>query len=317
MAVQPRVKGIQAAIASAAFLGLAPVFGKEAILLGFTPFAAVFLRTGLAFLLVGIIMAFTQRQLFYIYPLGLIGCVLAGVTNGLGSIFYYVALSRLSASIGQLIYSFYPLFVAFWLLLDRQSIRRMTIFRLLLAIPGIFLLVHNGTQQVDLTGAVFMLISALMYALHLIINQRILFEAPAPTVTFYTLLAMSFTAIVGFYFIDSKLPPLSESWYPIFGLAFLTFLSRITLFMGVKHIGGLQTAIIGLGELMITLVAAHIWLGETLTTYQWLGAILLAASIFLVGFDKYTPQKKVSRGILSWLNPPQMTPTDLPWNSQL
>lgn len=317
MIIPHRVKGIRAALASAAFLGLAPVFGKEAILLGFTPFAVVFLRTGMAFFLVGIIMLFTQRKLFYIYPLGLIGCVLAGVINGLGSIFYYVALARLNASIGQLIYSFYPLFVAFWLLLDRQSIRKLTLFRLLLAIPGIILLIQSNGTGVDLIGTLFMLISALLYALHLIINQRILFEVPAPTVTFYTLLAMSFTAFVGFLFIDQSLLLISNSWYPILGLAFLTFLSRITLFMGIKHIGGLQTAIIGLGELMITILTAHLWLGEILTTGQWLGAILLGASIFLVGFDRYTPQKKATRGILSWLNPPQIRTTELPWNSPL
>src|SRR5512140_3002979 len=172
-----RAKGIQAALTSAIFLGMAPIFGKQAILLGFTPFAVVFLRTGIALLLLLAVMLIFWRRYFYIYPLGLIGCVVAGATNGLGSVFYYVGLSRVNAGVGQLIYSFYPLFVALWLLLDRQTIRRITLFRLGLAIPGMILLVSTEGGNVDLTGALFMLISALLYALHLIINQRILYEA--------------------------------------------------------------------------------------------------------------------------------------------
>ena len=36
------------------------------------------------------------------------------------------------------------------------------------------------------------------YALHLLINQRVLYEVPAPTVTFYTLLGMAVTVSVAF-----------------------------------------------------------------------------------------------------------------------
>jgi len=133
-----RVKGIQAAAASALFLGMAPIFGKLAILLGFTPLAVVAFRTVIAFsLLLGLTLIF-QRQFFYIYPVGLAGCLLAGFFNGLGSILYYSALSRLDASVGQLLYSFYPLMLALWLLLDRQTISRLTYLRLAISLPGVF-----------------------------------------------------------------------------------------------------------------------------------------------------------------------------------
>ena len=310
-----RSKGIQAALTSALFLGMAPIFGKQAILLGFTPFAVVFLRTGLAFLMLLLVMLIFWRNYFYIYPIGLAGCIVAGATNGLGSVFYFVGLSRVNASVGQLVYSFYPLFVALWLVLDRQSIRKVTLLRLGLAVPGILLLVSTNGGSVDLVGALFMLISALLYALHLIINQRILYEAPAQTVTLYTLLAMSATVTVAFLIFDRTLPAISLSWGSVGALAAITFISRVTLFMGVKHLGGLQTAILGLAELLITVFFAHLWLGEELNQMQWLGAGLLCASMFLVGFDHYLPEKKYTRGLLSWLNPPQIRQTDFPWQS--
>ena len=315
METKRRSKGVQAALASAIFLGLAPVFGKEAILLGFSPIAVVVLRTGIATLLLVCIMAIFTRQFFFIYPVGLAGCFLAGFFNGLGSVFYYVGLSRVNASVGQLIYSFYPLFVAFWLLVDRQSIQRITIIRLMVAIPGIFLLVSQGQTSVDLIGALCMLVSAILYALHLIINQRILFEVPAQTVTLYTLISMTITVLIAFLLFDRQLPLQSLNPLPVFALAFITFFSRITLFMGVKHLGGMQTAILGLGELLVTVGFAHLWLGERLTLAQWIGAIFLAVSLFLVGFDKHTPEKRRPTGWLSWLNPPQMDTHDITWNS--
>jgi drug/metabolite transporter (DMT)-like permease len=311
MPTASRLKGIQSALASAIFLGMAPIFGKQAILNGFQPIAVVFLRTGIAFLLILGIMAVFKRQFFYIFPVGLLGCVLAGFVNGLGSIFYYVGLSRLDASIGQLIYSFYPLFLAFWLMIDRQPIRKLTLLRLLLAVPGVILLISASQNSIDPIGALFMFISAVLYALHLLINQRVLYEVPAPTVTLYTLLAMSATVTLAFLLFDRTMPVQNLNWWPIIGMALITFFSRITLFLGVKHLGGLQTAILGLGELLITVILAHWWLNESLTVLQWCGALLLILSMFLVGFDKYSPAKKYTSGLLSWLNPPKISPTDL------
>jgi drug/metabolite transporter (DMT)-like permease len=310
-----RSKGIQAALASALFLGLAPICGKQAFLLGFSPLAVVALRTGIAVLLLLVIMAVFQRPFFYIYPVGLVGCLIAGFFNGIGSILYYTGLSRLDASIGQLIYSFYPLFLALWLLLDRQPIHKITFFRLAMALPGVVLLISSGSKPVDIPGALMMAASAVFYALHLLINQRILYEVPAPTVTLYTLLMMGWTVCAAFVMFDRNLPVLNMNYLPVLELAGITFFSRITLFMGVKHLGSMQTALIGLTELLITVIAAHLWLGEDLSPIQWVGAGLLATSLVLVGFDRYTPEKRFATGLLSWLNPPHIDPGDVPWHS--
>jgi drug/metabolite transporter (DMT)-like permease len=307
-----RSKGINAALASALLLGMLPILGKQALISGFSPLAVVSIRSGLAVSLLFIFMLF-HRRFFYIYPVGLLGCFLAGFINGIGSIFYYLALSRLDASIGHLLYSFYPLFVVFWLLSDRQSINYLTIFRLLLALPGAYLLLNSGQNQIDLTGAGYMIISAAFFALHLIINQRILYEVPPPTVTFYTLAGMSITVISAYLIIDRSLSAVSSNWWPLFGMAFITFLSRLMLFMGVKTLGGLQTAILGFGELLITVLLAQIWLGESLSPLQWLGAGLIGASMILVGFDRFSGEKRHQTGWLAWLNPPQFPYTNQPW----
>jgi drug/metabolite transporter (DMT)-like permease len=308
-----RTKGIRAALVSAFLLGLAPVLGRQAILLGFSPLAIVALRTGFAAALLFLIVALFRRSFLYIYPLGLAGCVLAGAINGFGSIFYYMALARLPASIGQMLYSLYPFFLAFWMLLDRHPISRMTIFRVSLAALAVLLLTGGTSANVDWIGVGMMLTGSLFYALHLPINQRVLYEVPAPTVTLYTLLAMSAVVIPAFFLFDPQLPASDVSWWPVIGLTFVTFFARLTLFLGVKHLGGMQTALLGLSELLVAIVFSHIWLGESLTLVQWLGAAGLAISLILVQRDS-TPSSPKSHtgGWLNWIRPPNIPP-DIPW----
>ena len=309
-------KGVLAALSSALLLGLTPIFGKQSILLGFTPLAVVAIRSTIAAFLLLFFLFFFKKSFFYIYPLGLAGCVLAGFVNGVGSIFYYSALSRLDTSIGQLLYSFYPLFVALWLVVDRQTVSRITILRLLIILPGVYLLISNAKQTVDLVGAGLMLAASLLYALHLIINQRVLLEVPAPTVTLYTLISMAITVLIAYSLFSPQLPAQGTSWWPLIALAVITFLARLTLFMGVKNIGGLRTSILGLGELLVTIVISVIWLGDRLSVDQWIGAFLISLNLILATYDKQTPQKRHAHGFLRWLDPPSSHPTDFPYQDQ-
>lgn len=297
-----RAKGIYAALASAIFLGMTPVFGKQAILSGASPLAVVALRTLLAaVLLFGVLLIFNRRYL-YIYPAGLLGCIFAGWTNGIGSLFYYNALARLDASVGHLLYSLYPMFLLIWLSLDHQPAGRLTLFRLLLVVPAIYLLTQARAGQVDLIGTGQMLVAAALYALHIPINQRVLYEMPAPTVTAYTLLAMSTIVVPVYLFSDVAAPPTGyQIWMPILGLTLVTFLSRLTLFLGVKHLGGMQTALLGLSELLVAVFLSYLLLGERFSHSQWVGALLLALSLLMVIFETPVSHKDRLTGWLSWI----------------
>ncbi len=308
-----RTYGILAALTSAIFLGMTPIFGKQAILFGAPPLAVVAYRTALASILLLVVMLIFYRPHLYIYPAGLLGCVLAGVINGIGSVFYYSSLGRIEAGVGQLLYSLYPLFLVLWLTLDRQIPGRLTLLRLILAISAVYMLTGIENQPIDIIGVAAMLIASALYALHIPINQRVLYDMPAPTVTLYTLLSMSAIVLPVYIFTPAVHTPVAlQAWVPILGLTLVTFFSRLTLFVGVKHLGGMQTALLGLSEIIITLFFAHIWLGERLNTQQWIGAILMITSLLLVVFDKQPGRKRPSAGWLSWLSPPG-NPTDMSW----
>ena len=72
-----------------------------------------------------------------------------------------------------------------------------------------------------------MLMASALYALHLPINQRVLYDIPAPTVTLYTLLAMSIIVVPAYLFSGAlpQITSLGHSWWPILALTLVTFFS--------------------------------------------------------------------------------------------
>ena len=303
--MQRRKAGVRAALLSAGFFGLTPIFGKLAVNLGVSPLAVVGFRTLLAALLVLLFTAILNRKYLYIYPAGLIGCGLAGLLNGIGSIFYYAALNRINASVGQLLYSLYPLFVAIVLFFDSQPPSRLTVFRIFLAIAAVVFLTNPSSGAIDIIGVLQMLLASVLYAAHLPVNQRVLYDIPAPTVTLYTLIAMSLVVFPAFLVFDRTIPQ-PGTWWPIIGLTVVTLLARLSLFLGVKHLGGMQTALLGLLELLVTLGLSIVWLRESLNVSQWIGAGILCASTLLVYFEKAPGIRRPGRGgWLGWLTPPR------------
>jgi drug/metabolite transporter (DMT)-like permease len=303
--------GIFAALSSAFLLGLAPVFGRWAILSGFSSLLVVALRTSLAAVMIFIIMLLFRRQFLYSFPVGLVGCVLAGAINGLGSLFYYMSLSELPASVGQVLYALYPIFVALFSILDKQPVSRLTILRMLLALAAVLLLVSPNGSALPISAVLMMIGSAALYALHIPINQRVLYEIPAPTVTLYTLVAMGLVTLPSYLIFDGRPPGSEASWLPVALLTLVTFASRFTLFLGIKKIGGVQTALLGLSEIFITIIVSYFLLGERLSLIQWVGAGILGTTLLLAAFEKPNMQRP-KEGWLSWIHPPQIKP--IPWN---
>jgi len=286
---QAQAQGIIAALLSALVLGLAPTFGKRAINAGTPALSVVAVRTALASLSLWLLFCLhpAGRRLFYIYPVGLWGCLAAGVINCLGSLMYYTGLARLDASLAQMLYTLYPIFLTLFLRLEGHAISRFTLFRLALALLAAFLLTQHGLVQTDWLGAALMLGAGLFYAAHLTVNQRVLYDVPAPTVALYTLTAMAVTVVVGYLIAGAPaLPPNAGAWQAVLLLTVVTIISRLSLFLGLKRLGGVQTALIGLSELLVTVLSAFVLLGEQLTPVQWAGAALLAVSVLLVARER-------------------------------
>ncbi|MGB2895888.1 MAG: DMT family transporter [Anaerolineales bacterium] len=297
--------GVYFAVGSAILLGTSPIFGKQAILAGLDPTTVVAARTAGAALLLFLVILIFKREYLYIFPLGLLGCAIAGFLNGLGSLLYYASLVTLDASLGQFLFTLYPIFVAGLLYFDGTRPTKLTIIRLLLSIPGVYLLTQAGDGVVDVRGVILMLCASCLYAIHIPINQRVLFEVPAPTVTLYTLLAMTIVTVPAFLIFSRPFTtPPEAAIIPLLCLTIVTFLSRLTLFAGVQLIGGIQTSLFGLAELLVTVSLAYVILSETLSSLQWIGAVVLITALLLAAIDRFDPPSRRTGGWLYWLRPP-------------
>ena len=296
-------RGVAASLFSAVVLGLSPIFAKLAYQAGVPWLSVVALRTVAAAGLLWLALFLFARRYLYIYPVGIAVCAAAGIVNSLGSLLYYGGLHQLDASLAQLLYTLYPIFLTLYHRLDGRPISRFTLLRLGLGLGAAALLAQaDGQLTFNWVGAAMMLGSSALYALSLFINGHVLYEMPSPTVTVYTLMAMAATVSVAYLVLGlPPLPATAAGWQGVLLLTGATILSRLLLFLGVKHLGSLQAALLSLGESLVAVLAALLLLGETLTPVQWLGAALLALSLVLVQFEKNIGAPPRPKPWLQWL----------------
>ena len=278
------------------FLGWAPILGKLGLRSGVTPFTLVAFRTLVAALLIWLLFLILWRRDIVISWHALIGCISVGAVNGFGSLLYYTSLSRLDASRASLLNTLYPLWVVLFLFAAGQPLTRLTLARLALSLLGMVLLTRVGPGEPDWLGLALMLASAATYGWHLVLGQWVLADVPSRTATLYVLTTMA--CVVGLARVLQGRPvePLSAAaWLPILALGLTTTLSRLAMFSALQRVGGVETSLVGLLELLVSLVLAFLLLGERLTLVQWAGAGLLVVSLILIARD---PGVRLAQGNL-------------------
>lgn len=278
------ISGIIAALATPTFLGMAPIFGKLAINAGADSFTVAALRTLVAVALLWGVYVLFFRKYIYIYPAGLMGCVVIGSINGIGSLFYYGGLSMLDASMVQLLNGLYLVFAVMLSHIGGQKPDSRTLIRVAMSMLALVLITGFSTGGVNLTGVGLMIGSALMFAGTVILSQYVLYEMPAHTATLYILTTMGVLVTMVWLVVGEPMSNevIQAATAPIVILGITTALSRLAMFAGVKFLGGMQTAVLAIAEIGVALTLSFIVLGETLTTMQWLGVLVLGLSILLV-----------------------------------
>lgn len=278
------LQGISVLIATPFFLGLAPIFGKFAINTGADPFTVAALRTIVAVVLLWLGYAIFVRRYMFIYPAGLMGCIVIGTINGIGSLFFYGGLSYLDASLVQLINGSY---LAFAILISRfggQKADRRTLIRVGFALMALVMITGFSAGGINWTGVGLMLGNALMFAGTVTLSQYVLYEMPAPTAALYIMTTMGVVVTMVWLAVAPPLAPAvfqdAIVWIVLLGIS--TALSRLAIFASVKVLGGMQTAINAAGEIATTLILSYLFLSETLTTWQWVGTALMFTSILMV-----------------------------------
>lgn len=284
MKQQVPISGIIAALSTPVFLGMAPIFGKLAIKGGADPFTVAALRTLVAAGFLWVMYLIFFRKYIFIYPAGLIGCIVIGCVNGIGSLFYYSGLSMVDASLAQLVNGLYLVFAVILSHIGGQKADLRTQIRILLSLVALMLLTGFGNGAANWVGVGLMLANALMFAGTVILSQYVLYEMPAHTATLYILSTMAVVVTMVWLAVGQPLSEasLETTALPIFILGLTTLTSRLAMFAGVKFMGGVQTAILAIAEIGVALTLAFFLLGDRLSPVQVGGVVLLGLTILLI-----------------------------------
>lgn len=265
--------------------GWAPIFGKLAYRAHVPPLTLAATRTVIA---AGALWAFYLifwRRLVRIGWRDLVGAASMGVVNGVGSLFYYTGLERVDASLAQLLYALYPIWVFVFLSAAGHRVSRLAVLRLGLTLLGVYLLTHAAGVGIDWLGVMLMIAAGAAYGWHLVLGQWTLADVDSRTVTLYALTAMALTVATARLVGGQPWEAISaQGWSAILLLALIpTALARLMVFTGLSLLGGVQASLLGVAELLVSLLMAFIILGERLVWLQWLGGAMMVLSVVLIG----------------------------------
>jgi len=282
-----RAGGVTLALLATFCFGWAPIFGKLAYRAHVPPLTLAATRTVVAAGALWVFYLIFWRRLIVVRWHKLMGAVGMGVINGLGSLFYYTGLVRVDASLGQLLYALYPIWVFVFLSAAGHRVSRLAVLRLGLTLLGVYLLAYAGGATIDWLGVMLMITAGAAYAWHLVLGQWTLADVDSRTVTLYALTAMAVTVTVARLLSGQPWEPISApGWTAILLLGLIpTALARLMVFAGLRLLGGVQTSLLGLAELLVSLLMAFLILGERLTPVQWLGGGIMVLSMLLSGRD--------------------------------
>jgi drug/metabolite transporter (DMT)-like permease len=212
--------------------------------------------------------------------------------------FYFVAISRLDIGVALLIQYLAPVLVALWARFAyREAVRRRIWAALALSITGIALLVElwNGLT-LDGLGVAAALGSAATFAVYILSAERAVARRDPVSLSCYGFLLASlvwavlqpWTSFPADRVDDSVslLGRLEDVSLPVWLLiAWMVVLGTIIPFAllaaSLRHIPAPRAAITAMFEPVAATGFAYLWLGESLTAFQLVGALVVLVAIVL------------------------------------
>ncbi|NQY74377.1 MAG: EamA family transporter [Candidatus Margulisbacteria bacterium] len=200
------------------------------------------------------------------------------------------SLKLIDANINRLIVYTFPVYV---LLLNSIIEKRLPKYKdmIVFASVQIFLFFVLGGIDLSLTftdklGALLALLAAISYSIYIVINQQVGKKIGSVLFTTYAVL-FSFVFInIHFFSVfksENTLAFLSDkAFFIIVVMAiFCTFLPLLLISEGIKRIGAARFSIINASGPVVTILFAFVFLSETMTIQQMIGAVSVVGILYI------------------------------------
>ena len=293
-----KVKGTILGIVSAVSYGTNPLGALYLYREGLNSSSVLFYRFLFAVIILAGIM-WAQHQSFKLSRKELKTLATLGILFAVSSLTFYTSFHYLDAGIAATILFVYPIMVAVIMaLFFKEHLSGVTIFSILLALSGIALLYRGGSNVgLNTTGVVLVLVSALTYALYMVVNRSSIVMSSIK-LTFYVLLVcMAAIALQASFGSHTPLQPLTtpRMWFFSIMLALVpTVISLVTMTQAVHAIGSTPTAIMGALEPLTAVVVGVTIFGEAFTLRLGMGIFMILVAVLLIIASKAIPVHKVA-----------------------
>lgn len=282
--------GLYGCIAAISY-GLNPFCALSLYQDGMSPTCVLFYRFFIGSILLGLLMA-VQKKGFEITRKEAGVLALLGILFAVSSFTYYVSFNYMGAGVAATLVFAYPVFTALLMaIFFKERLKWPSLLAIAMTIGGIILLYKDDSgKPIAFVGIVLILLSALSYALYIILINQSGIVMSSVKLTFYAMLSCLLCIII--YSIvfpeDGAIRMLSgtSQW----GYAFLmglvpTVVSLVFMAMAIRYIGSTPTAIMGALEPVTAIVLGMAVFGEHLTARLSTGVVLILISVILIILD--------------------------------
>ena len=216
-----------------------------------------------------------------------------GVLSALGVLFIFSSLTLylsfhvMDAGVASTILFTYPVMTAaIMALFFHEKTNWITISSIVLSFIGVALLYWgDGTTKLPIGGVVLVLISALTYAVYIIVVNRSQLKMSSFKINFYVLFYCALGMLVYSFLAGEPLtlPQNATSWFYVGWLAVVPAIMALTLMVyAAKLIGSTATAILGALEPLTAVLIGVFVFGEDFSLNLLIGIVLILVAVTMI-----------------------------------
>lgn len=216
-----------------------------------------------------------------------------GVLSALGVLFIFSSLTLylsfhvMDAGVASTILFTYPVMTAaIMALFFHEKTNWITISSIVLSFIGVALLYWgDGTTKLPIGGVVLVLISALTYAVYIIVVNRSQLKMSSFKINFYVLFYCALGMLVYSFLAGEPLtlPQNATSWFYVGWLAVVPAIMALTLMVyAAQLVGSTATAILGALEPLTAVLIGVFVFGEDFSLNLLIGIILILVAVTMI-----------------------------------
>ncbi len=280
--------GMLCGILAAVCYGTNPLGALKLYEQGMQTGSVLFYRFGIAWVIIALVMLFRKESLRVSWKefRALTALGLLFITS---SLTLYLSFHLMDAGVASTILFTYPVMTAVIMaIFFHERVGFVTISAIVLSFIGVALLYWgDGTVKLPVLGVVLVLLSALSYALYIIVVNRSNLQMSSFKINFYVLFYCALGMVVYSFCAGQPLvlPQNFTSWFYVGWLAIVPAIMALVLMVyAAKYVGSTTTAILGALEPLTAVLIGIFVFGEHFTATLAIGiALILSAVVLIVG----------------------------------